>query len=168
MTRRQRSSLAGGLILILLGALFLAQQTMPHFQTWLAGQPTSALLMLVLGGLFLLFSIILGLPGMAVPACILGGIGGLLYWQSTAGNPAIWTYGWALIPGFVGVGLLLMGLLGGRRHAYSGGAWLIFFSVALFAVLASVFARIDVFSRYWPFILIGLGIILLLRSFFRK
>ena len=39
-----------------------------------------------------------GQPGMLVPACIVGGIGGMLYWQNLTGDWASWSYSWSLIP----------------------------------------------------------------------
>jgi hypothetical protein len=43
---------------------------------------------------------------MAVAACIIGGIGGILYWQSYTGDWASWAYVWTLIPGFSGIGII--------------------------------------------------------------
>jgi len=52
-----------------------------------------------------------GVPALAVPATIISGIGAILYYQDTTGDWDSWTYVWALIPGFLGVGLLIAGVL---------------------------------------------------------
>ncbi len=58
-----------------------------------------------------LLGLLFWVPGMIVPAAIVAGVGGLLYWQNATGNWASWAYSWALIPGFSRVGTLLSSLL---------------------------------------------------------
>lgn len=57
------------------------------------------------GALVFLIGLITGNPGMAIPASIVAGIGGILYYQETTGNFSSWSYMWTLIPGFVGNGV---------------------------------------------------------------
>ena len=165
MDRRRRSSLAGGLVLILLGAWFLVAQ-------WVPGLPTTfswPWIVIGVGGFLLLLGLLTGAPGLAVPACIVGGIGGLLYWQNATGNWESWAYAWTLIPGFVGVGILLSGLLGGEiRQSVQGGGWLILISLVLFAVFGSFLGGLDLLGPYWPVLLILLGLLLLARPLFRS
>jgi hypothetical protein len=105
---------------------------------------------------------------MAVPACIVGGIGGLLYWQNATGNWESWAYAWTLIPGFVGVGIVLSGLLGGdTQQSVRGGAWLILISLVLFTIFGSFLGGLGLLGPYWPVLLIALGLLVLVRSFFR-
>jgi hypothetical protein len=165
MDSQRRSSLAGGLVLILLGALFLAVQWVPGLQLWFSWP----LIIIGIGVLLLIVGLLTGVPAMAIPACIVGGIGGLLYWQNATGNWESWAYAWALIPGFVGVGMVLSGLLGGdTRQTVRGGAWLILISLVLFAVFASFFGALGLVGRYWPVLLIGLGLLVLAQSLFRS
>jgi hypothetical protein len=117
MDRRRRSSLAAGLVLILLGAWFLVAQWVPGLQTWFSWPLT----IVGVGVLLLIIGLLTRVPAMAVPACIVGGIGGLLYWQNATGNWESWAYAWTLIPGFVGVGIVLSGLLGGEIAADPAG-----------------------------------------------
>jgi hypothetical protein len=122
--------------------------------------------------LMLVMGILTRAPVMAIPACIVGGIGSLLYYQNLSGNWASWAYAWALIPGFVGVGLVLSGVLGnGRlRDALSGGAWLLFISLVLFVVFGSFLGGLNIIGAYWvywPALLIVLGVVFLVRSFRR-
>jgi hypothetical protein len=160
MDHRRRSNLAVGLVLILLGALFLAVQWVPGLQAWFSWP----LIIAGIGGILLIIGLLTGVPAMAVPACIVGGIGGLLYWQNATGNWESWAYVWTLIPGFVGVGIVLSGLLGGEtRQAVRGGVWLILISLVLFAVFGSFFGALGLVGRYWPVLLIVAGLALLLR-----
>jgi len=165
MDSQRRSSVAGGLVLILLGALFLAVQWVPGLQLWFSWP----LIIIGIGVLLLIVGLLTGVPAMAMPACIVGGIGGLLYWQNATGNWESWAYAWTLIPGFVGVGMVLSGLLGGdTRQMVSGGGWLILISLVLFAVFASFFGAMGLVGRYWPVLLIGLGLLVLAQSLFRS
>ena len=165
MDRGRRSSLAAGLVLILLGALFLAIQLVPGLEAWFSWP------WIIIGvGIFLLvIGLLTGAPAMAVPACIVGGIGGLLCWQNATNSWESWAYAWALIPGFVGVGIVLSGLLGGEtRQAIRGGGWLIMISLVLFTVCGSFFGALGLAGDYWPLLLIVLGLLILGRSLFRS
>lgn len=164
MDRRRRSSLAVGLLLILIGAWLLVTQFVPGLQinfTWPWILIGVALFLLVIGTLT-------GAPGMAVPACILAGLGGLFYWQDATGNWESWSYVWALIPGFVGVGVVLSNLLEGKfSQGIRDGGSLILISLALFLVFGSFFGGLNVLGPYWPVLLILLGLWLLVRQMFR-
>ena len=165
MDHRRRSGLFGGLVLILLGVWFLAVQLMPGLRfsfSWPWIIIGIGVFLLVLGGLT-------GAAGMAVPACIVGGLGGLFYWQYTTGNWESWSYAWALIPGFVGVGIVLSGLLEGKfGQALRDGGNLILISLVLFVVFGSLFGGVNILGDYWPVLLILLGLWLLIRPLFRS
>ncbi len=165
MNARRRSGLAGGVVLILLGALFLAVQLIPGLRLWVSWP----WMIIGVGILLLVIGAVTGVPAMAIPACIVGGIGGLLYYQNATGDWESWSYAWALIPGFVGVGITLSGLLEGRvRQAVRGGGWLILISLVLFAVFGSFFGALGLAGRYWPALLILLGLLLLLGNLLRR
>ena len=164
MGSRRRGDLAFGLVLILAGALFLAMQFVPGMRAWFSWP------WIIIGvGLFLLFvGVVSGVPGMAVPACVVGGIGGLLWWQNATGNWASWSYAWALIPGFVGVGTILMALLAGRGlRAIGEGSTLILISLVMFVIFGSLFGAFRGLGEYWPVLLIALGVLVLVRALFR-
>ena len=169
MDRRRRSSLVVGLLLILLGVWFIAVQFVPELRAWMEIEYAWPLIIVGVGVLLLVIGLLTGAPAMAVPACIVGGIGGLLYWQNATGNWESWAYMWTLIPGFVGVGVVLSALLGGEtRQALSGGAWLILISLVLFAVFGSFLGGLGLLGPYWPVLLIALGLLALLRPLFRS
>jgi len=153
------------LVLILLGAWFLAAQFVPGWQDWFEW-PLS---IVGVGVLLLVIGLVTGVPDLAVPACIVGGIGALLYWQNTTGNWESWSYAWALIPGFVGVGIVLSGLLGGGfRQGVREGSPLILISLILFAVFGSLFGALKPLGDYWPVLLIVLGLLVLVQGLFRR
>jgi hypothetical protein len=170
MERRTRTSIVGGLLLILLGVFFLAYQVMPERLAWLRVEMGWPLIVVAVGAGLLIFGLLVGAPGMAVPACIVAGIGLLLYWQNATGNWESWAYAWTLIPGFVGVGTILAALLGeGKlRDALEGGFWLILISLVMFAIFGSFLGGMNLLGPYWPALLILLGLIVLVRSFFKR
>jgi hypothetical protein len=125
------------------------------------------LIVIGVGAFLFLFGLLVGAPGMAVPASIVAGIGGILMWQNATGEWESWAYAWTLIPGFVGVGIALEGLFGGRaRKAISDGAWMILISLTLFLVFGSFLGGPVALGGYWPALLIVLGVLFLFRSLF--
>jgi hypothetical protein len=172
MDTRRRSQLAGGLVLLLLGSVLLAAQVSPAFYAWVVANVSWAeswpLIVIGVGFFLFVFGLLVGAPGMAVPACIVGGIGGLLYWQWMTGAWDSWAYAWTLIPGFVGIGIILAGVLEGHvRQALGAGGVTIVISVVLFLVFGSVLGGRAEFSAYWPILLIIGGLALLARRLFR-
>lgn len=160
MNRNQKRGIAGGVVLILLGLLFLASELFPQsfaFWDW-------PFIIIGLGGIFLLWSILSGIGGLAVPGTILAGIGGILYYQNLTGDWQSWSYIWALIPGFVGLGVIISGIIDGNiREAFTGGLTLLVISAVLFFAFGSAFGLENDLAQYWPVLLIVLGLISLIR-----
>src|SRR5688572_10784784 len=107
-----RSQLALGVILVLAGAWFLLNQTVPAFNNFFKRYTEWPVNLLLIGGVIFIIGLVLGSPGLSVPAAIVAGIGGIFYYQEATCNYGSWSYMWTLIPGFVGVGTVLAGLLG--------------------------------------------------------
>ena len=166
MEANRRSALVGGVVLILLGILFLVGQLVPNLWGWV-GSFTWPWFVVGAGALLLLIGLASNAPGMAVPACIVGGIGLLLYWQNATNNWESWAYAWTLIPGFAGVGAVLMGLWTGQWKTVWGGLWSIMVSLILFAIFASFLGGPFSLGKYWPVLLILLGLLSLGRILFR-
>jgi hypothetical protein len=165
MNRGRRSSLTAGVILVLLGAWFLAVQLVPGLRGWFSWP----WIIIGIGILMLIFGLLGGVPDMAVPACIVGGIGGLLYWQNATDNWESWAYVWTLIPGFVGVGVILAGLLGGKvGKSLREGGNLLLISLILFIIFGAFLGGPNLLGDYWPVLLILLGLWLLIRPLFRS
>jgi hypothetical protein len=168
MDARRRSGLAGALVLIGLGVWFLAVQLSPAVRAFAYGRYTWPLPIVGIGAGLFVIGLITWTPGLAIPACIVGGIGGLLYWQNVTGHWASWSYAWSLIPGFVGVGIILAGLMRGRpRGALIGGGWLLLISMVLFGIFGSFLGGLVTVGQLWPVLLIVAGVIVLGTAFLR-
>jgi hypothetical protein len=174
MNKQGRSQLALGVLLILLGAWFLLDRTVPAFHDFFEQYTEWPVNLLLIGGAIFILGLVLGSPGLSVPAAIVAGIGGIFYYQETTGNYESWSYMWALIPGFVGVGSILAGLLGDNTaHNLKRGMNLMVISAVLFLVFAAFLGGWDILGNYGPailLILLGLWVLGsgLYRSFRNK
>jgi hypothetical protein len=162
---RQKSSIVGGIILILLGLLFLASEIFPDlFSFW-----EWPFIIILIGLVFLLWAVIGGVGGLAIPGSILTGIGGILYYQNAFNAWYTWSYIWALIPGFVGVGIMLSGLIDRDfKDRFFGGLSLLVISALLFFAFGSFFGMAPDISKYWPALLVILGLISLTKALVRN
>lgn len=164
MDSSRRTNLIGGILLLLLGVFLIALQVYPGLGDMINIDFSWPWIIIGVGVLLLVLGLLLGAPGMAVPACIVGGIGALLYWQNATGAWATWAYVWTLIPGFVGVGVILSGILGGDfRQSLRDGGGLVIISLIMFAIFSSFLGGPSLLGAYWPLLLILLGVWLLLR-----
>ena len=87
MNQRQRTALVGGFLLILFGACLLAVRLAPGWQDILPLVFRWPVILLGVGLLLFVLGLLTGEAGMAVPACIVSGIGLVLY--SIRSQPAI-------------------------------------------------------------------------------
>jgi hypothetical protein len=170
MSSPTRSSLRTGLALILLGVVFLILQIVPGVANIFTGENAPAL---VLWGVALILAIIgiaAGAPGMIIPICIVAGIGGIFYWQTALGGGFLsWSYAWALIPGFVGIGIFLNETLSGRPlKGISDALGPISFSLVAFLIFGSLFGGLTILGVWWPALLIVVGLLFLLLPLFRR
>lgn len=171
MSKRGRSQLILGLILILLGVWFIVERSVPSLAAFAAEFFRWPYTLIWIGALILFLGLLSGNPGAAVPAFIVAGIGGIFYYNDTyAGGQSAWAYMWTLIPGFIGLGSIVAGLLGDNpRHNIRSGFNALAFSAAAFLIFASIFGGLDLLGKYGPAILlIALGLWLLVRSLWRS
>lgn len=169
MNKRRRTGLIGGTLLILLGVWFLLVQYVPEFEGLLNIEFSWPLFVIGAGVVLLILGLLTGEPGMAVPACIVGGIGVLLYYQNQTGDWASWAYAWTLIPGFAGVGAILAGLLGDKpKQSVRDGVNLIIISAVMFVIFSSFLGGQNLLGPYWPVLLILLGLWFLIQPLFRR
>ena len=173
METKKRSSIVVGVILIVLGVFIIGGQVLRlfdfSFQTWPFYIIGTGLFLLVLGA-------ITGTPDLAVPACIVGGIGGILFWQANTNLPnawASWSYVWALIPGFVALGMLLAKIMGAKKR-YSWKEIIDTFLISLimftifYAIFGSMFNHIpELLKKYWPLLLVVGGVVIFIRGFIK-
>ena len=171
MSKARRSDLIIGIILLLIGGWFLAAQLnyVPSLNELIDLQYQLPLLVVAIGVFLFLLGLILRTPGLCIPACIVGGIGGLLYWTNSYGNWADWAYLWTLIPGFVGIGIILSTLLGSEdKNGYLVGIRLLLISGILFALFYLIISGQDYFMKYWPILVILAGVWIIISTIFRR
>jgi len=165
MDIQRRSNLALGVVLIVLGGIFLATQLIPGLGLILSWP----WIVIGVGAFLLLIGLLVGAPDMAIPACIVSGIGGILYYQNLTGDWTSWSYAWGLIPAFVGVGMLVAALLGGRsRYAFREGLRTLLVGVVLFLVFGSLFGAFSWLGAYWPLLLVAAGLLILVEGLFKR
>ncbi|MBI5353732.1 MAG: hypothetical protein HZB50_13905 [Chloroflexi bacterium] len=155
MNKQGRSQLALGVILILLGAWFFMDKSVPAFHNIFDQYTRWPVNMFLIGGAIFILGLVLGQPGMSVPAAIVAGLGGIFYYQQVTESYDSWSYMWALIPGFIGVGTVLAGLLGDNTaHNIKHGFNLMIISAILFLVFASFLGHLTLLGNYGPAILL--------------
>jgi hypothetical protein len=167
--RQNRSNLFLGLLLILIGGWMVVTRQVPSVQNWLDENFIWPMWVIGAGALVFLIGLITGNPGMAIPASIVAGVGGILYYQELNNNYGSWAYMWTLITGFVGIGEILAGLLGEntRRNLASGLRNLVI-SAVLFLAFGTFFGGLSILGDYGaPILIILLGVYVLARGFMR-
>lgn len=165
MRRGNRAALVFGILLILGGVLSLVIRINPQLQTWFMEYWAWPMIFMVIGLLLFLLGLIIWEPGMAIPAVILVGIGLIFYYQVQSSDWMSWTYMWALIPGFVGIGILIASLMEGNWRSMRSGFDLIFISAVIYVIMASILGGLTLLGPYGPAILmILLGIYILIRG----
>jgi hypothetical protein len=161
---KKRNNFAGGLILLLLGAFFLAWQIRPD----LIPSADWPFIIIGFGLLFIIAAAFFSVGPLAIPGAIIAGIGGILFYQNLTNDWESWTYLWTLIPGFVGVGLLIAALFDHGVRRFRAGLNLLVMSVIGLAIFGGAFGFGGQWAKYWPGALILLGIWMLIRSFWHK
>jgi hypothetical protein len=163
MSRQNRTQLILGILLILLGIWFIAVRQVPILKPFADFTWEWPFYVVGAGIVLLLTGLMTDAPRMAIPAAIVAGIGGILYYQNASQDWESWEFMWTLIPGFVGVGLILSGLLGeGLRYNLGRGINLMVISAVLFLIFAVFFNRINILGNYGVaalLILLGLYVI---------
>jgi len=171
MSKERRSDFVFGILLIIIGGWFLAAQfdLVPGLKDIMNIEYQWPLIVIGIGIFLFFLGLLLRSPGMSVPACIVGGIGGLLYWTNSNQNWEAWAYLWTLIPGFVGIGIILTTLLGGQeKNGYKEGLKLILISVILLIVFLMIFSGQGQFIKYWPVLIVLAGAWILIQTIFRR
>lgn len=169
MNRNQRTNITVGILLLLFGIFFALLQVVPELKelvnaesSWVFIFGGVAILLLILGAIF-------GLPDMAIPAVIVAGIGGILFYQVNSGNWTSWSYLWTLFPGFAGLGMLLAAVMGARdRYPLRASLDTIVTSIVLFAIFGSFFGAFKFLGTYWPLLLVAAGVLIGVRTLVKK
>jgi hypothetical protein len=173
MKKRNRTQLVLGLLLILVAGWLMATRIRPDLATLFHLTFEWPMWVMFAGALLLVIGLLVGEPDMAVPACIVAGIGGILYYQNATGHWESWAYLWTLIPGFVGTGRILSGIIGGNfKASLREGLGLLLVCAILFTIFATIFNAWTIFGIYSAYVPIGLlfllGIWLIVRGIIRQ
>ena len=100
MSRQNRTQLALGILLVLLGAWFIAVRQIPILKPFSNLNWDWPFYVIGAGAILLLIGLVTDAPRMAIPAAIVAGIGGILYYQNISHDWQSWNFMWTLIPGF--------------------------------------------------------------------
>jgi len=169
LSPRKRDRIISGIgaALILVGVLFAVINLIPELQPQV--ENLWPLIIVGVGVVLFVIGLVTQVPDLAVPACIVAGIGGILYFQNTYDMFQSWTYAWTLIPGFVGVGIILASVTGGgNRYSVRRGLNVILTSLILFAIFGAIFGAFNSTGVYWPLLLVAAGVLILLRPLFNR
>ena len=166
MNNHRRAPVTIGIILLVVGGLMLLNQFRPGIFNPIVGDWfTWPWIIIGIGLVFILSALISGVGGLAIPGSIITTIGLILNYQWITGNWSSWIYMWALIPASVGLGMILMELIQGRVKAIDTGLWMLIVNLIVFFVLYSIVEReASILSKYWPVLLIILGVMVLVRG----
>jgi hypothetical protein len=161
---KNKEGFVWGIILVMAGLMFLAFQLFPAITT-LFSWPW---ILLGIGAIFLLFGLATRTGGLMIPAMILTTLGTIFLWQTATDNWESWSYIWTLLPASVATGMLLGGLFDpGLRHARGVAIWMLAFSLLGFAIFGGAFGLSPSILRFWPVLLILVGVWVLWRGFVR-
>jgi hypothetical protein len=161
MEKKNRTQLVLGLLLILVAGWLIATRIKPDLANILHLTFEWPMWVMLAGAALLVIGLLVGAPDMAVPACIVAGIGGILYYQNATNNWDSWAYLWTLIPGFVGVGKILSGIIGGDfMTCLREGLGLLLTCAILFTVFATIFNAWTIFGSYSAYVPIALLFVL--------
>jgi hypothetical protein len=173
MEKRNRTQLVLGLLLIIVAGWLIATRIYPNLPDILHLTFVWPMWVVLAGLAILIIGLLVGESDMAVPACIVAGIGGILYYQNASGNWESWSYMWTLIPGFVGVGQILSGIIGGNfLYSVREGLKVLLVSAVLFTVFATIFNAWTIFGKFSAYVPIGLlfllGVWFIVRGIIRR
>lgn len=166
-------SLVLGSILVIVGVLFIVGQLLnirlEHF-IW-------PLYIIVPGILLFIFALTTegsGSEALVILGSIVTMVGIILLYQNTFNHYESWAYAWALIPFSVGMGQIIYGWIKGREFMVMNGRRLVSIGLVIFLIGAVFFELIIGISGFglgiyaWPVLLIGLGVLVLLRSWWPR
>jgi hypothetical protein len=169
----ERGKLAVGVLLIALGAMFLAGEQfkldVAHYG-WPVFVIVPGVILLVAG---------LAIPheaglGLAIPGGIVTTVGLILAFQQVTDAWASWSYMWALIaPGSVGVTLVLYGLMHGRIDLVDGGVRTAAVGLGLFIGFGLFFENVigideahsnTILHDGLPYLAVAMGVLIVLAN----
>lgn len=113
--------------------------------------------------------------GLAIFGSVVSAVGLILFYQNITGFWASWAYAWALIaPTSIGVGQVLYGAFRNRPNLVQTGTRVAAVGIGMFLIGLIFFELIIGISGFglgplgWPLALIGLGVLLLISTFWPR
>jgi len=143
MKSENRAGLVIGLLLIGLGGLFLASNLLTGFDIILSWP----IIFFILAAGFAIWPFIFpqakqGLAGLLIPAAILATLGSIFMYNTLTTDWGAWAYLWILLPGGVGLGLVVAGWVGEwGRTTVNVGLWMLGISLVVFAFFSTLFGE---------------------------
>jgi hypothetical protein len=174
-TRQGSASNGLGVVLVILGILFLLDQVL-GMSIWTVAWPYG----IVVIGLAFFAAMLIGgksLSGLAIPGSVVTTVGLILAYQDAFDRYETWSYAWSLIVIAVGFGLLVKGFWTDDAKSFQAGLRIAGIGAVLFVAFAAFFELVIGFSGinlgfasrwFWPVVMIALGGLLLLRSNARR
>lgn len=162
-----RTGIVTGVLLILLGAAFLALQFF-EIRFWSDWWPTA---IMGVGLLFFIAMLVSGKAGgpLAIPGSVITMVGLILLFHNTFGFWETWAYAWTLIIFAAGIGISIFGRFTGQEKVSQSGGVVARLGLVLFFIFAIFFelfvglsGLFDGSSILWPTLLILFGFYLLL------
>jgi len=167
MENSNRITVILGTFLVAIGVVFLLLNLIPGVnmgQTW-------PVIFFFLTVAFYLPSLLWpsarrGLAGLFIPGSIMLVLGLIFLYNVLTRDWASWAYAWLLIPGGVGLGLMLGANIGGwGRGPAQTGLWLMGVDLGLFALFATIFGDNVIIRTFGPVVIILAGVVILVRVF---
>ena len=166
MENTNRSTVILGTFLIAVGVIYLLLNLIPGVEsgrTW-------PVIFFFLAAAFFLPSFVWpqakkGLAGLFIPGSIMLVLGLIFTYDVFTGDWGSWAYAWLLIPGGVGLGLLLGSAAGNwGSGSFQTGLWMLGVDLGLFALFATIFGN-QLLRIAGPALIIVAGAVILLRVF---
>jgi hypothetical protein len=168
------STLAVGLVLILIGAVLFAGQLLDigiEDIGWPFFVIAAGVAVLVIG------LVIAGEQGMVIGGTIATAVGLVLLYQNNTGRWESWAYAWALVgPAASGLGLALWGVRSGNATDVRNGTWGLLGGLGLFVIGFLFFEgvigiggdRLNLPEWLLPVAVIGIGVVVLGRGLLER
>jgi len=162
--RKPRGNLFLGASLVVAGVFLFFLQVQPGWFQSVFGGFYWPFILLGAAVLFWIAGFFNRLPGLIIPGTILAVLGSIFLYQVRTGDWESWAFVWALIPASVGLGMMLGSLLRGIRVMFRIGLWIFVANTILGLALWGIFRAPQALGRFWPLLLVGIGLIFLTNA----